>query len=255
MTKKVEKQDILVLIDENKQKYLIYIEDLTQKKKGIGVFNPIDLIGQEYGKQIEIGSKQFWIIPASILDKLQTIKRRAQIILPRDAAQILMFCSIEPGHQVLEAGIGSGSLTLALANAVAPNGQVISYDARQDFIDHAMKNITQAQLQHYVKTKLKDVTKGIDESNLHAVILDIPNPWEAVEHAWNALKIGGYFSSYSPLISQVEHTVKKIRSYPFIEIQIKETIQRDLVVQEQGTRPSFNMLGHTGYLVFARKVL
>ena len=255
MKKQVKKDDLVVLIDSKLQKFLVDTKGSTDKIKGIGVFDPGTLIGKEYGKQLEIGNKQFWLLSSSLQDKLQGIKRRAQIILPRDAAHIIMNCSIESGHTVLEVGIGSGSLTIALANAIAPAGQVISYDIREDFIEHALKNIRNAGLEKYVTTKIKDVADGIGEKELDAVILDIPNPWDAVEHAWNSLKVGGYFCSYSPLISQVEKTVKELKKYSFIETKTMENIQREMVVSSHGTRPSFNMLGHTGYLTFARKVL
>jgi len=156
---------------------------------------------------------------------------------------------------VLESGIGSGSLTTALANSVAPSGKVFSYDNRDDFIKHAIKNLKQAGLNELVTTKNKDITKGIDEKDLDAVILDIPNPWAAVGHAWNALKTGGYLCCYSPLISQVEKTVKEIKKYGFIEVKTIENIQREMIVSDRGTRPRFNMLGHTGYLTFARKII
>jgi tRNA (adenine57-N1/adenine58-N1)-methyltransferase len=155
---------------------------------------------------------------------------------------------------VLEAGIGSGSLTIALASAVAPTGTVISYDIREEFIDHAMKNVKQANLTNFVTTKIRDVTEGIDETDLDAIILDIPNPWAAVSHAWKALKTGGYLCTYSPLISQVEQTVRTIEQHSFIECKTYENIQREMIVSKHGTRPSFEMLGHTGYLTFARKV-
>jgi len=255
MKKKVKKDDIVVLIDETNKKTIIDVNSQTNKFKGVGVLNPSELVGKKYGEKINIGNKKFWILSPSILDKLHALKRKAQIILPRDSAHIIMNCAIESGFTVLEAGIGSGSLTIALANAVAPKGKVVSYDNRQDFIDHAMKNLKIANLDKYVETKLKDVTKGIDEKNLDAIILDIPNPWEAVSHSYKALKIGGYLCTYSPLISQVEKTVKEIKKHNFIEVKTIENIQREMIVSEFGTRPSFNMLGHTGYLTFARKVL
>ena len=250
----VEENDIVVLIDENLRKILVDTSGKTDKIRGIGVIDPKSLIGKEYGAKLQIGNKQFWLLVPSVQDKLQGLHRQAQIILPRDAAHILMNCSIEPGQSVLEAGIGSGSLTIALASAVAPNGTVISYDIRQEFIEHAMKNIKQANLTKYVTSKIKDVTTGIDETDLDAIILDIPNPWAAVSHAWNALKLGGYLSTYSPLISQVEQTVRTIEQHPFIECKTYENIQREMIVSKHGTRPSFEMLGHTGYLTFARKV-
>ena len=253
--KKVEKGDIIVLIDSAFRKFIVDTNSKTDKIKGVGVIDPGSLVGKLYGKQIQIGNKQFWILLPSLQDKLQSLKRRAQIILPRDAAHIVMNCSVESGNTVLEAGMGSGSLTIALASAVAPNGRVISYDKREDFIEHALKNLKTAKLDKYVTTKIKDVTGGIDEKELDAIILDMPNPWEVVTHVWNALKIGRYFCSYSPLISQVEKTVKALRSQRFIEVKTVENIQREMVVSDHGTRPSFDMLGHTGYLTFARKVL
>lgn len=252
---KVKKGETIVLIDSNYKKYLIETEGKTDKYKGIGVFDPKILIGIEYGKQIEIGSKQFWILKPSLQDKLQSLKRKAQIILPRDSAHIISNCSIESNQKVLEAGIGSGSLTIVLANSIAPGGKVFSYDNREDFIKHAMKNIKSSKLEKYVETKLKDVTTGIDEKNLDAIILDIPNPWNAIKHAYKALKTGGYLCTYSPLSSQVENTVKEIKKYKLIEIKTIENIQREMVVSEKGMRPKFGMLGHTGYLTFARKVL
>ena len=251
---KVKKDETVVLIDDNYKKYLISTASKTDKYKGVGVFDPSILIGKEYGKQVEIGNKKLWILPPSLQDKLDGLKRKAQIILPRDAAHILLNCSIESGSRVLEAGIGSGSLTIALASAVGPNGQIISYDKREDFIEHAMKNLKTSGLDKYVKTYVKDVTKGIAEKDLDAVILDMPDPWNAVSHAYESLRPGGYFCSYSPLISQVEQTVKEIKKHNFIEVKTFENIQREMIVSEHGTRPSFDMLGHTGYLTFARKV-
>ena len=255
MNNLVSKEEKIVLIDSNFKKFIIKIIDKTDKFKGIGVFNPISIEGKKYGENIQIGNKNFWILKPTLMDKLQSLKRNAQIILPRDAAHIIINCSIESGNKIVEAGIGSGALTIVLATMVLPNGLIISYDTRKKFIEHSLKNIELANLSKYVSTKLKDVTTGIEEKNLDAVILDIPNPWDAIDHAWNSLKIGGYFCSYSPLISQVENTVNKLKKQKFIEIKTIENIQRDLVITENGTRPSFNMLGHTGYITFARKIL
>ncbi|MFH1102100.1 MAG: tRNA (adenine-N1)-methyltransferase [Methanobacteriota archaeon] len=254
MKKSVEPGDRVVLIDASYRKFIIDTTGKTDKVKGVGVFDPKTLVDTVYGDQITLGNKQFWVLAPSLQDKLQGLKRKAQIILPRDAAHIIMNCSIETGQTVFEAGIGSGSLTIALATTVAPTGKVISYDNREDFIEHAMMNLKTAGLDQYVTTKQRDVTQGIDEKQLDAVILDIPNPWDAVEHAWNALKVGGYFCSYSPLTTQVENTIQKLSQFSVIEVKTMENIQREMIVSAQGTRPSFDMLGHTGYLTFARKV-
>jgi len=252
---KVKEKETVVLIDESYKRYFVNTQDKTDKIRGIGVFDPKILIGLEFGKQVEIGSKKFWILKPSVMDKLIGLKRRAQIILPKDIALIILYCSIQTDNNVLEAGVGSGSLTTALASIVAPNGKVVSYDTRKDFIEHAIKNLKTNSLEKYVKILEKDVTKGVSEKNLDAIILDIPNPWNAVGHAYKSLKVGGYLCCYSPLVSQLEQTVNEMRKHSFIEIKTFENIQREMIIGERGTRPSFDMLGHTGYLTFARKVL
>ena len=120
MNKKVLKGENLVLIDSAYRKFIIDTNDKTDKFKGVGVIDPSSLVGKNYGEQITIGNKEFWVLKPSLQDKLQALKRRAQIILPKDAAHIIINCSVESGNTVLEAGIGSGSLTIALATAVAP---------------------------------------------------------------------------------------------------------------------------------------
>lgn len=201
-----------------------------------------------------MNTKEFFVFKPTLMDRLQSLKRKAQIILPKDAAHIIIHGDIRPGTTVLEAGIGSGALTTVLATMVQPNGKVISYEHRADFIKHAQKNLEQANLHDMVTIKEKDVTIGIEERNLHTIILDIPNPWDAVSHTWDALEIGGILCTYSPLISQMENTIKMMRNHPFIDIKTFETLQREMVYKEQGVRPSFQMLGHTGYLTFSRKI-
>ena len=251
----IKKGETVALVDEKQRVYLIKTTDSTDKYKGVGVFNPNDLIDKQYGSKITIGSKSFFLFPTSIPDALTGLKRKAQIILPKDSGQIIIHCSITPGKTVLEAGIGSGSLTTVLASIVGKNGHVISYDNREDFIEHAKENLTKTQLLDRVTIKHADVTKEIQERNVDAIILDIPNPWDAIPHAWNALIPGGYLCTYSPLISQVEQSVQEINKHPFTSIKTIEFIEREMIVGEKGTRPSFSMLGHTGYLTFARKTL
>jgi tRNA (adenine57-N1/adenine58-N1)-methyltransferase catalytic subunit len=252
---KIQEGDVVALQDEKQRVYLIDTKNSTDKYKGVGVFDPKDLVGKKYGSETTIGAKNFFLFPISIHDALTGLKRKAQIILAKDAGQIIVYCSITPGKKVLEAGIGSGSLTTVLALIVGETGQVISYDNREDFIEHAKKNLSTTKLLNRVITKHKDVTTGIEETDLDVVILDMPNPWDAIDHAWEALIPGGYLCTYSPLISQVEQSVKEIQKYPFTNVKTIETIEREMIVGPRGTRPSFDMLGHTGYLTFARKTL
>ncbi|MBU2564946.1 MAG: methyltransferase domain-containing protein, partial [Candidatus Thermoplasmatota archaeon] len=197
-------------------------------------------------------------------------------ILPKDSSLIAFYCDVKNGDVIIEGGVGSGALTIALANLVRPDGKIISYELRKDFADFAKKNIENAGLGEYVEIRIGDVTESIDEKDADAVILDIPNPWDAVSNAYSALKICGHFCSYSPTMNQVERTVKILRFYGktqsvfpeilgkrkafsvikhnFVGIKTFETLQREIVVGERGVRPSFDMLGHTGYVTFARRI-
>jgi len=252
---KVSRGDEVALIDEKGKRCVIIVDSGKVRIKGFGVVEPERLVGLEYGRKIKMNQKNVWILKPSSFDRWGSLRRKAQIILPKDSAQIIVGCSIVPGSIVVEGGIGSGSLTCILSQIVGRDGKVISYEKRKDFKRFAEENLRNVGLGYNVEIKEKDITEGIDEKDVDAVILDIPNPWDVVEHAYNSLKIGGYFCSYSPLISQVERTVKRLREYPFVEIRTIETLQREIVVLERGARPSFDMLGHTGYLTFARKVL
>lgn len=251
----VSEGDEIVLLDEKGKRCLLNTTSKKRKIKGFGIVDPRNLIGIEYGRKVKLNQKEVWVIKPSSFDRWGSLKRKAQIILPKDSAHIIINCSIVPGSVVVEGGIGSGSLTCILSQIVGKEGKVISYEKRRDFRIFAEENLKSVGLWENIEIKEKDITDGIDEKEVDAVILDIPNPWDVVEHAYDALKVGGYFCSYSPLISQVEKTVKTLRKYPFIEIRTIETLQREIVILERGARPSFNMLGHTGYLTFARKVL
>ena len=102
--------------------------------------------------------------------------------------------------------------------------------------------------------KTGDVTESIAEKDVDAVVLDIPNPWEAVENTLTSLKSGGHVACYSPTMNQVERTVKTMREFAFAHIRTIETLQRDIVVGERGTRPGFDLLGQTGYVTIGRKI-
>jgi tRNA (adenine57-N1/adenine58-N1)-methyltransferase len=255
MARTVSEKDSVVMVDSKGKKFLILAEDRIQKIKGLGVFNPGDLIGEKYYGNFKVGNRTFSIMEPSISDKIEAMERKAQIILPKDGLFILYNCDIKSGDRVLEAGAGSGALTILLANFIKPKGKVISYDNRSDHLKVAKWNLAKAGLLDHVELKKGDVTKSIPDKNLDAVIIDISNPWDAIENGFNALKPGGHMAIYTPSINQFERAHRKMEEYGFGEITTLETIQREMVVKEKGVRPSFDMLGHTGYITFARRLI
>ncbi|HDI75359.1 MAG TPA: methyltransferase domain-containing protein, partial [Thermoprotei archaeon] len=166
---------------------------------------------------------------------------------------IVFLSGVGPGSIVVEAGTGSGFLTAALAYYVRPDGRVYSYEIRRDFLEIARKNLSLCGLLPYVDLKHKDIVDGIDEKNVDAVILDMPNPWDVVPHAKEALKDGGVFVSFLPTINQVEKIVEKLIHENFLDVLTIETLLRKIKVKKGETRPETFMIGHTGYIVFARK--
>jgi tRNA (adenine57-N1/adenine58-N1)-methyltransferase len=174
--------------------------------------------------------------------------------MPKDGMFIIFYCDIKPGDIIVEGGAGSGALTILLTNSIRPNGKVISYERRSEFAKIAKKNIELANLDDDTEIRDGDITKEILETNVDALVLDIPNPWDALENAKKALKLGGHIACYSPTINQVEKTVNQMRECGFSQIKSVETIQREMIVGPGGVRPSFDTLGHTGYVSIARKV-
>lgn len=246
--------DLVTLVGP-KGKFVISITGEMQSIKDLGVVDTSKCIDNQYGFELQIADQEYMVLSPSILDKLDAVKRKAQIILPKDAFQIVGMCDISSGSTVIECGAGSGAMTIVLAHFVAPSGKVITYDNREDFINIARSNLINAGLENYVEFRLGDVSAGFSEQNVDAIILDIPQPWLAVEHSLAALKPGGFFAAYVPTTNQVEKFVATLKKHRYVEIKTIETLQREIVVGEGGVRPSFDMLGHTGYTTFARKIL
>ena len=251
----MEGNHILLYLSQRKT-YLVKVEagKTFHTHKGFIKFD--DLIGKEYGSTASSNlGVQFTALKPLLRDYIMKAVRRTQITYPKDIALIIMFSGIGPGSQVVEAGTGTGALTTALAHFVRPNGRVYSYEVRSEFLQTAEKNLKRAGLMEYVELKNKDITAGIDESGLDAVILDMATPWLVVPHAYRALKPCGTLASFSPTIDQVVKTVEALKENGFIDIETVECLMRGMQIERGKTRPQTLMTAHTGYITFARKVL
>jgi tRNA (adenine57-N1/adenine58-N1)-methyltransferase len=155
---------------------------------------------------------------------------------------------------VLEVGTGSAALTLALAYFVGMNGRVITYESNPKHAKNAMSNISLSGMSAWVEMRETDAANCNDTDIFDAVVMDMPEPWQILDIVTGALKVGGYICAYLPTMNQVETTIKAMREKGYAETHVQENLQRELVVGIGGTRPSFDMLGHTGYLCFGRKV-
>ncbi len=246
--------DRVVLLDPSGSKQLVPLDEDTLNIPSIGVVRA-ETLRNSIGRRWRIGERSFLVLLPTVRDLIETLRREAQIVGPKDAPSIVWNCDLKAGDSVVEVGTGSGALTLALAHAVGPNGRVVTYDVRRDFLDLAHRNATAAGLADRVEFKLADARAGIEERDADAIIADIPDPWSAIPAAWDALRPCGCLASFSPNVEQVKQAVAALRAKPFVDVRTIELIEREIEVREVGVRPSFAPLGHTGYLTFARKVL
>jgi len=221
---------------------------------GFGTFDA-DKLRRNIGRVVGVGAKAFLVLTPSARDFPDTMEREAQILAAKDIASVLYAADIAAGCRVVEAGSGSGALTIALARAVGPTGRVLSFELRPQALRVARLNVESAGLQDRVEFRHADVRKGIVDRNLDAVVLDMPDPWNAVSQAWEALRPCGHLVTFSPNVEQVKDTVAAIRARPFVDVRTVEVFERDLELRELGTRPSSAPLGHTGYITSAMKVL
>ena len=246
--------DRVVLLARSGAKHLVELNQETLNIPSVGVVRA-DLLRRSIGRRWTVGDRAFLVLTPSIRDLIGSVRRDAQIVGPKDLPSLVWNCDLKAGDLVVEAGAGSGALTVALARAIGPNGRVVTYDVRPDFLEVAHANVTAAGFQDSVQFKLGDVRGGVAERDADAFVLDIPDPWAAAGTAEDALRPCGHFASYSPNVEQVSRTVAALRASVFVEIRTVEIIEREIEASDSGTHPSFAPLGHTGYLTFARSVL
>ena len=250
-----EGDDVLLYLDERRT-YQVRVEAGKQFHTHKGFVELGDLIGKPYGSPINSSlNVRFYALRPLVRDRILKTDRRTQILYPKDIGYLLFRMGIGAGSRIVEAGTGSGALTMALADAVRPDGRVYSYEINPRFQRIAAGNVERAGLMENVELKEGDVTEGIDETGVDAVVLDLATPWLVVPLAYDALAGSGVFASFSPTIEQVMKTTSALREHPFIEIETIELMLRRLNVAENKTRPQTVMIGHSGYITTGRKIL
>ena len=195
--------------------------------------------------------KEFFVFNPSFIDLYRKIKRDAQIIPLKDIGFIIAETGINRESKVLDAGSGSGALACFLASIAK---EVITYEIRDDFIDIVKSNIEFLQLKN-IKIKNKNIYEEMDDTDIDVIILDVPEPWKAIENCSKALKPGGFLVSYSPSIPQVADFVNALRKNEiFVYLKTCEITEREWEVEERKVRPKSAAIGHSGFMSFARKV-
>jgi len=251
----VREGDFVLLYLNEKRRWLVRAKEGMEFHTHKGIVKLGEIIGKPFGSSIRSSLDfQFHVLPPTIGDHIVNIRRPTQILYDKDIALVLFRLGLRSGSFVVEAGTGSGAMTAALASAVRPEGHVYSYEIRREFVEIATKNLTKMGLETYVTIKNNDAKLGFDEENVDAAFIDLEDPWEVIDPVHRVLKAGHPVASFSPTLNQVEKVVEKMKD-SYVDIDTVECLVRSIRVEKGKTRPKTLMIGHTGYLTFARKVL
>lgn len=192
--------------------------------------------------------KEFLVFEANFIDQLEKLKRGPAVMTKKDIGIVIANTGIDKESTVLDAGTGCGMTAALIARFVK---KVITYEKNKDFFNLAKKNFEFLELKN-VEQKNKDVYEGIDEKNLDLAVLDLPEPWQALKHSHNALKSGCFLVAYLPTITQVNELLNNIEG--FLHERTIEVMEREWYIEGKKVRPKSQMIGHTGFLVFLRRV-
>ncbi|MBK9926221.1 MAG: tRNA (adenine-N1)-methyltransferase [Anaerolineales bacterium] len=247
--------DLAELVGLRHKHFIINLKAGAKFETHRGIILHDELIGRPWGTQVfsHMGSP-FFLLQPSLADLLIDIPRTTQILYPKDIGFILVTMGVGPGQKVMEAGTGSGSMTTALAYAVGPQGQVVSYEVKEDVQNLARKNLTRYGLDSRVDFKLRNIEQGFDETDADAFFLDVPNPYDYTFQVRNALKPGGHLCCLIPTFNQVEKTLYSLRQSNFAFVEVCEVLLRYYKAEPARLRPTDRMVAHTGFLVFGRRI-
>jgi len=244
----------VMLVDTKERRYLVTMVAGQHFHTHAGIVAHDDIIGNDEGAMIEGSTgRRFLVLRPTLSDVVVKMPRGAQVIYPKDLGTILMAADIAPGIRVLEAGVGSGALSMTILRAGA---SVVGYELREDFAERAKANVA-AMLGDDVdyRIEIRDVTAGIDEEGLDRILLDMPVPWEVVHHAATALRPGGILLAYLPTINQTAQLRSALEASSFGMAETVEILRRTWHIEERSVRPDHRMVAHTGFLTTARRLI
>jgi tRNA (adenine57-N1/adenine58-N1)-methyltransferase len=247
-----------LLVDGRGRHYLVDLDPDGVFQYHAGVLGLDRVIGQEEGVVLRSsGNARLVALRPRLADYILLMRRGAQVVYPKDIGPILHWADIRPGSRVLEAGTGSGALTLALLAAVGPTGRVVSVEQREDHAAGARAAILRflGELPRQLELRLGSVEEVVEQVAPDRLVLDLPEPWEVVPAAAGGLAAGGVLAAYLPTVPQVQRLHDGLRrSKRFVDVSTFEMLLREWVAEGRSVRPASQMVGHTGFITVARRV-
>jgi tRNA (adenine57-N1/adenine58-N1)-methyltransferase len=245
--------DLVQLIDTKNKPFIFRLQAGQELQTHRGVVRHADLTGIPWGARVASHLGQpFFVLSPTLHDLLLHLPRQSQIIFPKEVGYILLRLSVGPGARVIEAGTGSGALTLALAWAVGAEGHVYSYDRRSDMQSLALRNLARVGLETRVTFHERPVEEGFAEADVDALFLDLPDPHLVLPRVRQALRSGSPFGAILPTVNQIASLLAAMEANEFAFAEVCEILLRFYKTVPQRLRPLDRMVAHTGYLVFAR---
>jgi len=240
----------------NSKKWLMNISKKESLHTHIGVIKHADAIGKEYGSRLMTNKDKYvYLLEPTMYDYIMKIQHGTQIVYPKDLGYIAARAGIQDGQKILEIGTGSGSLTSFVASIVKPRGHVYTFDVDENFMKIAEKNIRKSGVSKYVTQHNLDLktSKEIPVTNMDVALIDLGDPWIVIPKVRQMLKGSGSIFAICPTMNQLEKLTMALVENEFTDIESTEHIIRNIEAREGKTRHSFQGIGHTTYLCFARK--
>jgi tRNA (adenine57-N1/adenine58-N1)-methyltransferase len=244
----------VILADSKGRRYLLALSEGGTFHSHTGIVEHDQVLGRDEGVTVRSTTgARYTAMRPSLADFVVQMPRGAQVIYPKDLGAILVLADIHPGVRVLEAGVGSGALSLALVRAGA---DVVGYEIRNDFAERARSNVAAFLGEDVMASRFRveaaDIYAGIAERELDSIVLDLPEPWQVVKHAETALRPGGILLAYTPSIVQAAQLREVLADSHFELAETVEFLARTWHVEGQAVRPDHRMVAHTGFLTSAR---
>ena len=247
--------ELVLLTDRKDRRYLVTLAEGREFHTHAGSVAHDTLIGGPEGRQVRTNrNAELTVWRPTLHDYVLKMPRGAQVVYPKDSAAILMLADVFPGARVLESGVGSGALSLSLLRAGA---EVVGYEIREDFAQQAAESVGRflgAEADGRYQVEIRDVYQGIDAEGLDRVVLDVPEPWQAVPHAAASLHPGGILAAYTPSIMQAAQLHEACEDGPWTGGSTVEILHRGWHIKGDAVRPEHRMVGHTGFVTTLRRL-